>query len=491
MDENNTTTEPTFLVYGEGYPEEGQMLSQEALQAELESGRLTSGDLVWCDNVWRQISEIFELEPYRLPDYTDANEPEIALDFKKLPSCHLVPEVADSSAVKHSVFGWLIRGKDGRLRSVPILALEVLVVVIVLGFLGYYAILPGINRLYWRPAYVLVYNPYPTPVTVKFMDKEYKIAGNTHCTIPDIFGRMPRSEKMLLQLPKGKDGKEPDPKKINVPLSAAETVLVNPDGIISFGVMKLRAQGKGISDSEKNAIVEEIRSGKAPVTAIRVAENVKKDGREALLAYTNDKIIRSSDSIVKNGLLNLQQLGLTRSEDYLAHHTDMDATPMAQISRNLLRGVSIKDIKIFYRRGSNEVAECEFKLSFPKDAKSPFKPVRKFGKNVPTELRDFDELEGGAVCKVRFDEKQTIVEVKFEKNNFKVVRNQRTILGRWSYTASQAVNNKKWSWKWQFEGQDAGKVATLRLVMPDHGKIDKANIQYNERRPAPPPKTKK
>ena len=75
MSENEAQTEQTFLIYGEGYPDEGQKLSADALQEELAAGRLTACDLVWCDNVWRQLSDIFELEPYSLPDFTDANEP--------------------------------------------------------------------------------------------------------------------------------------------------------------------------------------------------------------------------------------------------------------------------------------------------------------------------------------------------------------------------------------------------------------------------------
>ena len=38
MSENEAQTEQTFLIYGEGYPDEGQKLSAEALQEELAAG---------------------------------------------------------------------------------------------------------------------------------------------------------------------------------------------------------------------------------------------------------------------------------------------------------------------------------------------------------------------------------------------------------------------------------------------------------------------
>ena len=216
------------------------------------------------------------------------------------------------------------------------------------------------------------------------------------------------------------------------------------------------------------------------VTALKAAEVCKKEGSEALIACTDELLIRSTDSIVVKDGLNLEQLGLKRTEEYIAHHADVDATPATTVSRNLLRGINIRDAKVSYRKGSKEVTECEFKLSFKKNPQDPFLPLKRFGKNIPGELRKYDPCEGGAVCSVRFDEKQTTVEVRFDEAKSKVVRNQREILGRWTYAAHLPKGGKQWNWSWRFVGRDAINVASMTIDLTDGGVV---TVNYSENRP--------
>ncbi len=476
MTENETHTEQTFLIYGEGYPDEGQSLTADALQEELAAGRLTACDLVWCDHVWRQLSDIFELEPYALPDFSDANEPEIALDLKMLPACQLAPKACADASQRRSFLRWLVYDGSGRLRSIPVLLAEAVILLALAAGLLFFAIVPGLNRLYWRPAYVLVVNPYQGEAALTFIGKQYKIAGNGSLTIPDIFGRTPRTEVMMWTPPGGKG----EAKKIKVPIHANETVLVNPDGCSFFGILKVHRDGRGVSMGERSTVIAEIRAGKPPVSALKAAEVCRREGTEALLACTDDKLIRSTDPIVVKDGLNMEQLGLKRTEDYIAHHADVDTTPATLISRNLLRGVSIKDTKVFYRKGSKEVSDCEFRLNFQKVPNEPFIPLKKFGKSLPGELRQFDAIDGGAVCTVKFEEKQTSVEVKFDQAKSKVVRNQREIFGRWTYVAHLPKNGTQWNWRWTFNGKDAINVASMTIDLTNGGIV---SVKYSESRP--------
>ena len=472
MSENETQSEQTFLVYGEGYPDEGQKLSGAALQEELSAGRLTAGDLVWCDNVWRQLSDIFELEPYSPPDFTDANEPEIALELKMLPACQVALKAKGEKASRRSLWRVLVYRSNGRLRPLPLLLLGSVVLVCAVAALLYYAVIPGFNRLYWRPSYVLVVNPYDKELSLTFLGKEYTVPASSNLTIPDIFGRKPRTETMILTEPgtiggqKQKEGANQI--QINVPLHAAEAVLVNPKGGSFFGVMNLHRNSRGVSEDECAAVVAEVSAGKAPVSAIKAAEVCRKEGSEALLACTSDIIVRSSDSIVVKDGLSLEQLGLKRSEDYIAHHADEDSSPTKKISRNLLRGVIIKNATVFYRKGKKDVCECEFKVDF----KEPLIPLKKFGaKSIPEELNHFDPCKGGARCIVRFEEKQTTVIVRFDEPNSKVVRNQREMFGRWTYEAHLPKGANDWKWSWSFAGKDKINVTSLTITMTEKGEV--------------------
>ena len=78
MSEDRTTGEMTFTVYATGYPDEGETLTESQLQERLAAGRLSPGDLVLSDGAWRQLSDVFEMAPFALPDLTDAAEPGLA-----------------------------------------------------------------------------------------------------------------------------------------------------------------------------------------------------------------------------------------------------------------------------------------------------------------------------------------------------------------------------------------------------------------------------
>lgn len=477
MSESTVTAGTTFLIYADGYPEAGLELSEEQLHSEIAAGRLCGYDLIWYDGVWRQLAEVFELEKPGTAVCVDESEVDIALKFKELQpfGISISTEMKDAGRQAWVKLGLreLVYRRDGRRRPIwQILTLVIFIVVVsVVAFL--YCLVPGFNWLFWRPANVLVLNPYPSDCSILFDGQTYSLPGNGSVTVSDIFGRMPRVEKMVIT--HLKDG---DEKVIRIPLRAGETVLVNPMEMLFLGVMRTDSLVELGRSSEISSVVKELMSWKAPVTALRLADKAKEQGKNSLVASTDSAFIYSSDPIVTEHHFSFEELGYVRSAADLSRG-DAVQPASGYSTANLLRGLRAGGMSVHFRKGSDEVAECSFRVTLP--GKGGFDLVKRHGKQVPGEYRAFAPLTGSGTCTVRFEAKQTVVGVAFDKRDFHVKRNQRSLFGRWTYKGIYDLAEKRWSWHWEFNGQDKVRVAKLRLTLSQNGKV--VVNKYDERRP--------
>lgn len=480
MSEGSEKDERIFTVYAAGCPDEGVELPESELLSRLAEGSITTGDLVLVDGIWRQLSDVFEMEPFALPDYSDAQEPEIALSFKELPASAVGQSVGAKAPSAVGVFcRRIFYRRDGRRRSGVLLALSALGVVASLVALVLYGIIPGMNRLLWRPAYILVLNPHRGVAGEVVFDGEvYALPAGGSVTIPDIFGRMPRTEQLQIRYPE-------DTWTITVPLRGGESVLVNPRGSLWLGVIK--EQGLAavrLSEGERQNILGQMMAGQPPVRAVQLSERAQKIGSSAVKACTADNLIYSSDEIVREGGLNFEQLGLRRSEDDMLAGDGgipVGAVLPGHTSRNLLSGVRLGDVQVSYRKNQRDVVKCSFDVSFPRDKQKLFQPVARLavkGKPRPPELRQVDPLQGKATVQVEWRDKRTLVQLQAHHRESLVIRNQRRIYGQWTYRAVREPSGK-WDWRWHYRGQDKVRVATLEFEVSRAGvKV----LRYEEKR---------
>lgn len=482
MSEDRTTGEMTFTVYATGYPDEGETLTESQLQERLAAGRLSPGDLVLSDGAWRQLSDVFEMAPFALPDLTDAAEPELALTFRELPGSGLRPQLGgQAGGGRGGLWRRLARRRDGRLRPWWQLGGAALALVACVALAVVYGVIPGMNRLLWRPAYVLVLNPHQRQGgKVHFGDEVHELPPGGSVTVADIFGRMPRTEQVLIEYPN-------DTWVFKVPLRGGEAVLVNPRGSLWLGVVREQeSQSMRLKETDRRAALAEMMAGKPPVKAVELTRRAQEAGTAAVLACTDEGLVYTSDDIVRQGGLNLEQLGLRRSPEDMARGEDgiwLGPSQPGVVSRNLLTGTRLGDVRVAYGKGRREVRECSFEVTFPtpnpKDPKTVFQPATQPGVRKPQELRRLDALTGRATVTVEWRGKQIIVSLAAAKRDSLVVRNQRQLFGQWTYRAVREPNGK-WRWSWRYAGQD--KIGVARLELEVAGKTVKV-LRYEEKRP--------
>ena len=113
-----------------------------------------------------------------------------------------------------------------------------------------------------------------------------------------------------------------------------------------------------LKETDRRAALAEMMAGKPPVKAVELTRRAQEAGTAAVLACTDEGLVYTSDDIVRQGGLNLEQLGLRRSPEDMARGEDgiwLGPSQPGVVSRNLLTGTRLGDVRVAYGKGRREV----------------------------------------------------------------------------------------------------------------------------------------
>ncbi|MDD4538631.1 MAG: hypothetical protein PHT80_06415 [Lentisphaeria bacterium] len=504
------------LIYRNGLPEEGQVLTVEQFQGMVDAGGLKANDLIWYQDIWMPLGEVFEM-----PDagaLAPVSGPELAMHLAELPPMPLdgvaptplpVPKSKPKKArrirprkkIKFTLFRQFDQpGAKKRTVLVQVAYYAAVVVVLILGYnLGLGKIL---NYALHRPAYVLVCNGGSEDYDVRLLGQEKWVSAGGSTVFQDLYVSGTRHKTLEV----AKSGGGEVLKRVKVPIKPGMDVVVNLDSKQEFAVFdlaavgKLRLPGKDIANLE-----EELSTGKDPSSVFSLSSKIRGLAAPLLLERKTDEIITSHQ-------YDLSKMPIFRSSDYLARTTakaqkaaekaKKDAekakdagtavpaakeveteTPKRILLPKVQQELKFQNVTLQY---DPDKPRNDFSLNL--DFKKAFQPMavkthvetrdetieKKTGRKITkttvktTVKTTINPIKGKTVAKVTFAKDK--LEVSFSLPGKVEEKGRKSYNGNWSYYASMALAGKdKDNWRWNWKFTDTGKKK--ELTVDQSGKV--------------------
>ncbi|MGI5924169.1 MAG: hypothetical protein ACOX9E_09515 [Lentisphaeria bacterium] len=499
------------LVYRSGLPVEGQVLTIEQFQGMVEAGELRTNDLIWYQDIWIPLGEVFEMPeagaalPVSGADLAInlAELPPIPLDGvmpAPLPKPKSKPKKArrirPRKKIKFRVFRRFDQGKASkRTVLVQVAYYAVVIVVLILGYkLGLGKIL---NYALHRPSYVLVCNGSADGYDLRLMGQNKAIVAGGNMVFQDLY--VSGTCRRTLEVAK-MDSREVM-KRMKVPIKPGMDVVVNLDSKQEFAVYDLAAAGKRrLPDRDIAGLADEISAGKEPSSIFTLCSKIRGMAAPLLLERKREEVITSHQ-------YDLSKMPILRSPDYLSRSADKaqkaaakekkaaeagkEVAKKAEVARpkrfllpKVQQELKFQNVTILY---DPDTPQNNFTLNL--DFKKGFQPM-----NVTTHAETRDETVEKKVgrkitkttvkttvkTKVHAIKGRTTAKVTFTKDKQELSfslpgkveeEGKRSFNGNWSYHASMALTGKdkdNWRWEWKFTGRapvEKGKKSAPTIVM--------------------------
>jgi hypothetical protein len=509
----NESDPDCVLVYRSGLPEEGQVLSVEQLQGMVDAGELRANDLIWYQNIWMPMGEVFEM-PVIEETLTLSGE-DLAMRLTELPPmpvegmAALPPPAVPRKSKKpprrrprKKASSGLFRqfSRSGERKRPLLLQVAYYSVVAVILLLGYNMGLGKlINYARHRPAYVLVYNDGSQDYELRLMGQTKWVNAGGSVVFQDLYVPGTRHRRLTVSHP---DSKELC-KCMKVPVKPGMDLVVNLDSQREFAVYdQVALKKQRLPDKDLDILVQELSSAKDPCSVFVLAGKLRGQAAPLLVERNRNKIITSHQ-------YDLSMMPISRSPDYMARET-------ARAQKAAAAAEKAKKAK----EGKEGKEEGQAESATKKEKSEASAPKRVLLSSVQQELKfqnatllyDPDEPRNDFSLRLDFKkgfrpldvaahretkDKNSIAAIKgrswakgtFEKNRLTVsfslpgtVQEGKTAFkGNWSYHATMALAGKDkdlWRWRWRFTGSaapEAGKknARSMELSIDQVGKVNK------------------
>ncbi len=505
------------LIYRSGLPEEGQVQTVEHFQGMVDAGELKANDLIWYQDIWMPLGEVFEM-PEAGASVPAAGVLDLAMHLAELPPMPLdgvtpapppepksKPKKARRIRPRKKIEFTLFRqfdqpGAKKRTVLVQVAYYAVVVVVLILGYnLGLGKIL---NYALHRPAYVLVCNGGADDYDLRLMGQEKWISAGGSTVFQDLYVSGTRHKTLEL----AKSGGGEVLKRVKVPIKPGMDVVVNLDSKQEFAVYDLVAVGKQrLPDKDMANLLEELSTGKDPSSIFALSSKIRGLAAPLLLERKRDDIITSHQ-------YDLSKMPIFRSSDYLARTTGKaekaaakakkdaekakaagaapaaqkaeTATPKRILLPKVQQELKFQNVTLLYdpdKPRNDFTLNLDFKKGFtPMNVKTHVETrdetiEKKIGKKTTTTTvkttvkTTINEIKGKAGAKVTFEKDKLLLSLSLP--NATVKEGDKPYSGKWDYSASMALMGKDkdtWHWSWKFTGSapaDKGKKTGQTMVM--------------------------
>lgn len=456
------------LIFRSGSPSYGTPVAVEIMAEQAEAGALKATDLIWYEEKWLPLGEVYEL-PAEEPEATNAGLPEIALEFQSLPAVegyakpprHKAPSVVNLGAI----------GAEGKRkkRSNPFrfnrssltlanlkkyLKLAAVLAILVYGGLRALSIL---NFVLKRPAHVLVYNSFGRDCRAHLAGTTWEdIPKGAYHTFSDIYVSLSGRRRLdfegtVIAFPavvlEPGDPRRAPLMSLRIPVRAGQETVVNPGGKLRFGVYNLADfGGTTLASPELSALAQALVENQSPAAALKIAEQLQELGQKSLIEVRQDEIF-------SNTTFSFAMLPVNRGEAAIA--TKPEVTPARPLLvYPLAQRLNGKNCALLF---DPDNVQTERNILLPLKELELSKNSRM---TLSGQRLTFHYLRNGLQ-----------LQMNEMRGYYSDAANHR-FDGNWSYQAKLGPNDV-WSWQWTFKGgrQTKGnKSEEVQVAIDQEGK---------------------
>ncbi len=449
------------LIFCNGDPDSGHPITLLDLQHKINNGELQSFDLLWHDNNWLPIGEVYELPPP--PDVTvDSDLEDLALNFEDLPAVEGFPSLPKRKKKKKLISKKPRGGKTSPAAPTSLRQKiwQTVRTVAVLAILCWGGIRAGriLNFILKRPSNILVINTFDRDFRAKIMSYDWQdCPKGSNAAFNDIFVALPCRKKMRFEpllissqnLPKDEPGKdeivEPlSPSQLRVPLRPNCDTVVNPGGRGTFGVYDFTDLSTlALQTPELRNLSMEIAEGREPISASKVSQQIQDLLTPLFIEKRQEEFFSSRD-------FRIEKMGFNRSFD--ASATGVAPKPAAELPPYSL--VYPLTQTLSFKNGS---------LLFDPDNDRTERSIVLISKEFSPE-KGYSVTTGTARLSIQYE--KNALRLRMTGLKGKVLDSKKKSHDAdWSYDAS--LQSGKWTCKWlaKYRVQSADKKKTDEVVL--------------------------
>lgn len=450
-----------FLVYRSGLPDTGMPISATDLAIQINTGEIKACDLIFHQNEWRPLGDVFEVPKTEAAAPDDNAEPEIAVQLNELE-----PIPGFISLKKNhwrnfwkTIFLWQRRQRTVQHKPIWQKLFYYLFVLAVL-VAGYYlGIGKIINFALARACYVAVYNPDDCDYNVKLRSDNAHMIAQGQVVFPDIYLAARRRAKLQIS---PIDTPAQPTYEITIPLCPGQDLVVNPEGKIAFGTYDFRGMNEKSLDSKtRQSLFEEIARQQPPTASRLAVVHLKNMAEEHFLGEKNDLMFSSRH-------YDFKRLSLARSVDYTERQKNkkpQEEVFLPALVKPTPLALNFKGSVLQYdfSRPDAMVALISFSARefnvYEKKKFSAFRPWSLLTSESSSKAIADNKLECGEVkgsAQLKIDQNSRRLHITFDRVLTGAVKAKGlSYPGQWNFVATLPATGKdqdKWSWQWDFRG---------------------------------------
>ncbi|MBQ7652302.1 MAG: hypothetical protein IJS15_15185, partial [Victivallales bacterium] len=343
------SSDDCVLVFKDGFPNEGTPYDKADFLSKLSERFFTGHDLVFVNGSWLPISVVYDAPP--LPEPPPPVGDEIASTFAELPP---IPGVYAEYQKRHPKL---------RKLNVKRLLRVILPAALALLIIAYFLLFKPIrNKLNLRCSYVLVFNPDSKNYVAELAGKKLNLPANSTCLFQDIVPWFYGKKTLKIKESGGAVAYS-----VKVPLLPHNDWVVSPGKKLKFDTYEDTYQRTLKTESVKtDAIVKELASNSAPTSLHSICHELHDIGIKQHINSLDDEIFSSE-------LYSFGQIGIKRSEKYLAKFKDNNL--VREGKPELARGgisFTIENASFVFDVNDRNT---HYTLNLPKDSSLPTKKI--------------------------------------------------------------------------------------------------------------------
>ncbi|MBQ7176876.1 MAG: hypothetical protein IJS08_05605, partial [Victivallales bacterium] len=352
------------LVYKDGYPNEGLPITLGELGKQIAEGNFVPLDLIFYNGIWQPLNMVFDIPA--TPDVEVSSGDEIALKWKELPAVEGFPRPVYGgpgrlSGLVTDLWHGFLRMRKFRYMTPMQKTVYILIVLVLASALYTFLLGRLINRILWKPAYVVVYNhnDCECKATLRktgFIRREIIVQPKSLGVFQDVFVPFPMQASLKLRPVPGKQG---ETRSSKVPVGPGHDMVVNFGGDDVFGEYDLDIlETLSLNGLFERDLGKQIAALQEPDKALAIQTELHDMGKHVMQNAVDGILI-------SDGSYDFSMLGIVRSTDYLEHQKQ--AVPKAKlplIMMNNKASMKFKNASIEFRP-RNASMPCTFKIVFP------------------------------------------------------------------------------------------------------------------------------
>ncbi|MBO4512446.1 MAG: hypothetical protein J5746_06740 [Victivallales bacterium] len=471
--------EDCALVYKDGYPNEGLPITLGELGKQIAEGNFVPLDLIFYNGIWQPLNMVFEIPA--TPEVEVSSGDEIALKWKELPAAEGFPPPSYGGpgrlrGLASDLWHGFLRMRKFRYMTPMQKTVYILIVLVFASALYTFLLGRLINRILWKPAYVVVYNHNDCECNATlrktgFIRREITVQPKSLGVFQDVFVPFPLQANLKLRPSAGKQG---ETRYSKVPVGPGHDIVVNFGGDEVFGEYDLTIlETLSLNGLFERDLGKQIAALQGPDKALAIQNELHDMGKHVMQNAVDGMLI-------SDGSYDFSMLGIGRSTDYLEHkkqNAPKEKLPL--IMMNDKASMKFKNASIEFRP-RNASMPCTFKIVFPSD----FLPLPASMNNdlAPKfKAKNVKPPKGGkgrinvkplkaevVQASIKYDtSKNMILTFTPLKGNVMAyveypIDKDKDFAGTWTYQATlcrSGANANKWKWTWKYNGKATEKTA--------------------------------